>query len=245
MYQCRSCRKYFNFQQDLSTHMSLVHRDSEGKSIRRHFDSQRSEELEPELGYNPGLDSEWEDEGKTAGSLLKVKKLKDAILPLREKRRRWPELRETLDSDNSDWLLSSGRRFRGKFSQHWEGLSSLVERFALSSDLLKRVEGQFGSGVYHFFKFFKWSLGLNLVLSLLTVLLITVPEHFISHPQPLCDISNFTKNQLFLKEEAETCCSVLYNKNQEWKKDQLHFATNIDFFKDLGIFLLHLVQGDG
>ena len=181
-----------------------------------------------------------------AGSLLKVKKLKDAILPLSEKRRRWPELRDLLDyHDNSDWLLSGGRKFQGRFSKHWEGLTSLVERFALCNDLLKKVEGQFGSGVYNFFKFFKWALGLNLVLTLLTVLLIAVPEHFINHPEPLCDISNFTNNQLFLKEEAETCCSVLYNKNQEWKKDQLHFASNIDFFKDFGIFLLHLVQGDG
>ena len=241
MYQCRKCRKYFNFQQDLSAHMSLVHRECQENNIRHHTGSQQSEELELEPGYSQGSHSEWEDEGR----LLKVRRLKDAILPLREKRRRWPELREILEDEDSDWLLSGGRRVRGRFSQHWEGLTSLVERFALCDDLLKRVEGQFGSGVYNFFKFFKWSLGLNLVLTLLTVLLITMPEHFINHPQPLCDISNFTNNQLFLEEEAETCCSVLYNKNQEWKTDQLHFASNIDFFKDLGIFLLHLVQGDG
>ena len=235
-YQCRKCGKYFNFQQDLSTHMSRAHRECQ-ENIKH------SESLE--RGFNPGLQSESEEDEEKTGRLLKVKKLKDAILPLREKRRRWPELREILDSDNSDWLLGSGRRFRGRFSQHWEGLTSLVERFALCNDLLKKVEGQFGSGVYNFFKFFKWSLGLNLVLTLLTVLLVTVPEHFLSHPEPLCDISNFTNKQLFPVEEAGNCCSVLYNKNQQWKKDQLNFASNIDFFKDLGIFLLHLVQGDG
>ena len=88
-------------------------------------------------------------------------------------------------------------------------------------------------------------MGLNLVLSLLTVLLITLPEHFITETKPFCDISNFTASQLFLKEDADTCCSFLYNENQNWKKDQLNFASNIDFFKDLGIFLLHLLQGDG
>ena len=227
----------------LTTPMSRDHGELEQMNrMRHHGDSHHSRKLE--LAHHRVLDSDsdWEDEDK---AMLKVKKLKEAILPLSERRRLWPALRESLDYDNSDWLLSRGRRFRGRFSQHWEDLTSVVERFALSNHLLKRVEGQFGSGVYHFFKFFKWSLGLNLVLTLLTVLLITVPEHFLSHPEPLCDISNFTNNQLFLKEEAETCCSVLYNKNQEWKKDQLHFASNIDFFKDLGIFLLHLVQGDG
>ena len=242
-YQCGKCGKYFHFQQDLSTHLSRAHSEwEENKSTVHHRASHHSEVLE--RGYSPGLESEKEEE-EEAGRQLKVKRLKDAILPLREKRLRWPELREFLDSDNSDWLLGSGRRCGGRFSQHWESLTSVVERFALCNDLLKKVEGQFGSGVYNFFKFFKWSLGLNLVLTLLTVLLVTVPEHFLSHPQPLCQISNFTNKQLFPVEEAGSCCSVLYNKNQEWKKDQLHFASNIDFFKDLGIFLLHLVQGDG
>ena len=50
--------------------------------------------------------------------------------------------------------------------------------FALWQNNLKKIEGRFGSGVFNFFKFMKWAMGLNLFMTVLTVLLISVPEHF-------------------------------------------------------------------
>jgi len=144
MYRCMECSNQYNFQQDLRTHRSLAHKEQRGTEFLQDPDSR--DEL---------VHADQSSDEESSDNMLRVKELKEAIVPLRERMRRWPEVREMLEDDSSLWLLGSGRRLRGGCARHWDGLTSLVERVALWNYLLKGVEGKFGSGVFHFFKFFK------------------------------------------------------------------------------------------
>ena len=103
----------------------------------------------------------------------------------------------------------------------------------------------YGSGVYNFFKFFKWSLGLNLTLMVLTLMLVTVPEHLNDEETPVCMANVSLEENFFPAALADDSCSEMYLHTQDWKKEQLDVAKNINFFEDVGIILMKLVLGDG
>ena len=103
----------------------------------------------------------------------------------------------------------------------------------------------YGSGVYNFFKFFKWSLGLNLMMMLLTLMLITVPEHINEEENPVCQANLSLEESLFPTEFADDCCAQKYLRSQNENREQLNVANNINFFEDVGIILMNLFLGDG
>ena len=51
--------------------------------------------------------------------------------------------------DNGSGVIKAG----------FAGVMEEIKQFALWNNKLKTVEGMYGSGVYNFFKFFKWSMG--------------------------------------------------------------------------------------
>ena len=100
--------------------------------------------------------------------VLKLKKLREAVVPLTVKIRQgnaWPELREKLNKETAESLRTKSNNVKAGFVAVLEN----IKQFALWNNKLKTVEGMYGSGVYNFFKFFKWSMGLNLMMMLLTV----------------------------------------------------------------------------
>merc|ERR1712218_152316 len=101
----------------------------------------------------------------------------------------------------------------------------------------------YGSGVYNFFKFFKWSMGLNLMMMLLTMLIV-IPESFNADENPVCQAANFSLDINFYPTNlSDECCSQFYLEKQALEK--IHVSNNIHFFEDVGNILIDLVFGDG
>ena len=180
----------------------------------------------------------------------KLKQLREAPIPLRQKLHgtTWKNLRDELetDLDVGDLLANSTRGFWTSVQSVYRGFKDFINRFALWNSKLKKVEGRFGSGVYNFFNFLKWAMGLNLAMSLLTVLLVMVPEHFSEEEVPECPGFPSHENMtMFPSQDVDLCCSTLYTENQDLKRDPLRIGLNSDFFKDIGNILLNLLYGDG
>ena len=180
----------------------------------------------------------------------KLKQLREAPIPLQQKLHgtTWKNLRDELetDLDVGDLLVNSTRGFWTSVQSVYRGFKDFINRFALWNSKLKKVEGRFGSGVYNFFNFLKWAMGLNLAMSLLTVLLVMVPEHFSEEEVPECPGFPSHENMtMFPSQDVDLCCSTLYTENQDLKRDPLRIGLNSDFFKDIGNILLNLLYGDG
>ena len=126
--------------------------------------------------------------------------------------------------------------------------AEMINKFALWNSKLKKVEGQFGSGVYNFFNFLKWSMGLNLLMTVLTLMLICVPEHYNDDIIPDCNTTVYKiNNTMFPEDYVDDCCTNLYDKNQQFKREPLDvtFSSFSSFMSDIGNILLSLFQGDG
>ena len=132
-------------------------------------------------------------------------------------------------------------------SSFWNTSKEFINRFALWNTKLKKVEGVFGSSVYNYFKFLKWAMGLNLFMTVLTVMLISVPEHYNDEEVAMCNVTDYQNMTMFPPESLDQCCTSLYILNQEWKRDPLDvsFTSFSAFAEDVGYVLLNLFQGDG
>ena len=191
---------------------------------------------------NPPLAGHQYDVDEEEDLVSKLKKLKEAVVPLKVKIREgnaWPELREKLNKETAESLRTKSSDIKAGFVEVLEN----IKQFALWNNKLKTVEGMYGSGVYNFFKFFKWSMGLNLMMMLLTMLIV-IPESFNDDEAPVCQDPNFSLDaNIFPTNLSDECCSQLYLEKRALEK--IHVSTNIDFFEDVGNILLDMVFGDG
>ena len=106
----------------------------------------------------------------------------------------------------------------------------------------------YGSGVYNFFKFFKWAIGLNLIMMILVLMLITVPD-LVSQNDDVAKVCqanvSLEENNLFPSSMANDCCSGMYLITQKVKQEELDVSSNIQFFEDIGWLLSRVLLGDG
>ena len=218
---CNMCSAKFPSEEDVRMHMELVHQDEEPPRTGPVYDVDDIADEEDDL-------------------VLKLKKLKEAVVPLKVKIRQgnaWPELREKLNKETADSLRTRSNNIKAGFV----GVLEEIKQFALWNNKLKTVEGMYGSGVYNFFKFFKWSMGLNLMMMLLTMLIV-IPESFNDDEEPVCPVFSL-QGSSFPTNISDECCSELYLEKQ--KLEEIHVSMNIDFFEDVGNILLDMVFGDG
>ena len=218
---CNMCSAKFPSEEDVRMHIELVHQDEEAPRNGPVYDVDDIADGEDDL-------------------VLKLKKLKEAVIPLKVKIHHgnaWPELREKINKEAADSLRTKTNNIKAGFA----GVMEEIKQFALWNNKLKTVEGMYGSGVYNFFKFFKWSMGLNLMMMLLTMLIV-IPESFNDDEEPVCQAANFSlQENTFPTNLSDECCSELYLG----KLEEIHVSMNIDFFEDVGNILIDMVFGDG
>ena len=181
----------------------------------------------------------------------RMKQFRESPIPLWQKMRseEWKDIKTDIQDeiDATDRFTNSTKGLWESISGTYNSTKEFISKFALWNSQLKMVEGTFGSGVYNFFKFLKWAMGLNLLMTLLTVMLVSVPEHFNDEIEPSCNVSNWQNLTLFPELDADTCCSAIYNKNQEVKREPLSvsFESFVEFITDIGYILINLLYGDG
>ena len=191
-----------------------------------------------------------DDEAELTGK-ERMKQFRERATPLWEKRRseEWRDIQEDIQDeiDAADKFTSSTKGIWESISGTYSNTKTFISKFALWNSKLKMVEGTFGSGVYNFFKFLKWAMGLNLMMTVLTVMLISVPEHFNEDPSPVCQVPDWRNTTLFPVTEADNCCSAIYNENQQIKREPLDvsFESFVKFISDIGTILINLLYGDG
>ncbi|GBP97392.1 Transmembrane channel-like protein 7 [Eumeta japonica] len=83
-------------------------------------------------------------------------------------------------------------RFRIRFGE-------LIGKLELWQSSMKKIEGNFGTGVVSYFLFLRWLLFLNLGISIFVILFLILPEVLFIEEETLCEIPNST-----------TCCSHAY-----------------------------------
>ena len=87
---------------------------------------------------------------------------------------------------------------------------------------MKKIEGNFGTGVEAFFLFVKWLMFLNMTITLLIVSFIVLPKLLLDElPQKLCVPNNETM--------TTECCSEMYYDNRSESTGSL-----IDFVQGTG-----------
>ena len=256
-YNCEVCGDTFSYQQDVEKHLQLQHDPEPShqnstqtwlcqcnkcpakfpseEDVRMHIELVHQDEDSPRSGLVYDVDEEDD-------LVLKLKKLREAVVPLTVKIRQgnaWPELREKLNKETAESLRTKSNNVKAGFVAVLEN----IKQFALWNNKLKTVEGMYGSGVYNFFKFFKWSMGLNLMMMLLTMLIV-IPESFNADENPVCQAANFSLDINFYPTNlSDECCSQFYLEKQALEK--IHVSNNIHFFEDVGNILIDLVFGDG
>ena len=194
---------------------------------------------------------EGEDDSDEQTGKERMKQFKEKPIPLWQKMRseEWKDIKTDIQDeiDATDRITNSTRGLWESISGTYNSTKDFISKFALWNSQLKMVEGTFGSGVYNFFKFLKWAMGLNLLMTLLTVLLISVPEHFNDEFEPICNVSDWKNHTLFPVLDADNCCSAIYNQNQEMKREPLtvSFDGFVEFSTDIGYILINLLYGDG
>eukprot|EP00095_Tigriopus_kingsejongensis_P004414 maker-scaffold654_size118352-snap-gene-0.10 protein:Tk04414 transcript:maker-scaffold654_size118352-snap-gene-0.10-mRNA-1 annotation:"hypothetical protein BRAFLDRAFT_199751" len=109
---------------------------------------------------------------------------------------------------------------------------------------LWKIESQYGFAVSSYFKFLKWTMGLNIVSLIFILLLIIVPQ-LVEHTQtavpPLaleCQFDHHEPGQWVPQANAPECCSRIYLNGTR----ELTFDTS-DFFGSLWSFIQDLLQG--
>ena len=206
-------------------------------------------------------DEIYEKESKYDELINDLKYLREAAIPLKDKVRTkkqpgqkmkyWIELSEEVKHLSGFQTQKENWR---TMEASIKNMRSLIRQFALWNSLLKTVEGKFGGGVFNFFKFLKWSMGLNLALSFLAISFIVIPEHFNNDEKSICDHSyvdhsiDVKNNSLWYEEKNSIiCCSEAYDNQTFIKKEPLHVRTNnaSAFFSDVAKVLLNTAQGDG
>ena len=181
----------------------------------------------------------------------RMKQFRERPIPLWQKMRsdEWKSIKTDIQDeiDATDRFTNSTRGLWESISGTYNSTKEFISKFALWNNQLKMVEGTFGSGVYNFFKFLKWAMGLNLLMTVLAVMLISVPEHFNGEFEPICNVSHWGNMTLFPETDVDNCCSAIYNKNQGNKRDPLKvsFASFVEFITDIGYILINLLYGDG
>ena len=192
-----------------------------------------------------------EDDIEELSGKERMKQFRERPIPLWQKMRseEWKDIKTDIQDeiDATDRFTNSTKGLWESISGTYNSTKEFISKFALWNSQLKMVEGTFGSGVYNFFKFLKWAMGLNLLMTLLTVMLISVPEHFNDEFEPICNVSKWQNLTLFPEMDADNCCSAIYNKNQEVKREPLSvsFESFVEFITDIGYILINLLYGDG
>ena len=279
---CNKCSSKFLSAEDVETHIAKTHREeNEDEEVETRSvapgpgrETQGDLDIEAEFASNE-TDSDDSDDDVVDGEyhdfLEDVQCLREACMPLAQKLRasgqphlaatrpdsrkikRWPELQEEARKLAFGGLAGarSGRvkAMRNQARQ----VRSTVGTFALWGDMLRAVEGRFGSGVYNYFNFLKWSMALNLGMFLIGMAFIVIPQMFPDSDKPdnmmTVDQCNMTINGTTFvpKENATECCSAFYKAEQAENRDLGWPPANASTFFTVTLkkAALGLVQGNG
>ena len=127
-------------------------------------------------------------------------------------------------------------------SRWWRSLGQV----RLWKSSLWKVESKFGNSVVAFFDFMKWTMGLNLVSSILVLLIILTP-HLVEEGEDKTDTLDldldtcyYVNNTFVPLANVSDCCSDMYEERTE----SFHFDT-ANFFGDLLSLFQDLLQGTG
>jgi hypothetical protein len=253
---CGQCGARFPSEADVETHMTSTHGAAETR-FGRNTQARMDEDIEAIFGDpdddDSDDDSEDEPDGEYQSFLEEVRALREASLPLAQKVRpgrqqssgrasaapggpgqrikRWPQLK----LEAAKFAINNFGE-KSKMVKAWgtnaKEAKNNFNSFALWPNLLRRVEGRFGSGVYSYFKFLKWSMGLNLVMVLLTFAFIVLPQLVLINDNAAelyenctslsvvpAGYQNSTKTKWFPKEDATACCGKEWRLDQAGKRD--------------------------
>lgn len=135
------------------------------------------------------------------------------------------ELKAKLQSADT-FRLQGLKQFKWKRRKLWEHIKirwkETYSKLELWRYSLKKIEGNFGTGVVAFFLFVKWLMFLNMTITLMIVSFIVLPKLLLDEPQQKpCVPSNGTM--------TTECCSEIYYGNRSES-----IGTLIDFVQGTG-----------
>lgn len=104
-----------------------------------------------------------------------------------------------------------------------EHCKELFSKLELWKTALKRIEGNFGTGVVAYFLFIKWLMFLNLVIFLLILIFIIVPTILINQNNSICDCPDFN---------STNCCDCTYFNDTS----QFNIHVMLDLVQGTGYF---------
>ena len=221
------------------------------------------DDIEAIFGNDGDSDSDSDvDQDEVDGGLNNdLKSLREACLPLSEKIRpkpnqgerrtvgaevqakrlkRWPQIKQ--EAAREQHTFGESKTNMEAWGSRATEVKNSVNRFTFWTNLLRKVEGKFGSGVFNYFKFLKWSMGLNLCLAFLTFCLIILPQ-YISKQEPVnpsCPSQPMVNNMSlwFPPNQTKACCTEQWQLKQSNYKAQ-HFnwppTTAGNFFGMVGL----------
>ena len=274
---CNQCNAKFLSEHDVENHIASSHGEAVVVATTR-FGRDTQDRMDEDIeaifandgsdNSSDGSDDEPDGPSEYQDFLENLQNLREACLPLAQKMRpisqtgtksskkmkRWPELKDDAKQFSGNFgsknTSMSSWRGRTKEAKGW------LDGFALWGNLLRGVEGKFGSGVFEYFKFLKWSMGLNLSMALLGIAFIVLPQLLLNGREeelhscglkstpPLEDTRN---NSLWYpKDNVTECCSEQYSIQQKQKRDLGWPPGNAtDFFDIVSTVLVSMVMGDG
>ena len=213
----------------------------------RETQARMEDDIEAIFGNDGDSDSDSDvDQDEVDGGLNNdLKSLREACLPLSEKIRpkpnqgerrtvgaevqakrlkRWPQIKQ--EAAREQHTFGESKTNMEAWGSRATEVKNSVNRFTFWTDMLRKVEGKFGSGVFNYFKFLKWSMGLNLCLAFLTFCLIILPQ-YISKQEPVnpsCPSQPMVNNMSlwFPPNQTKACCTEQWQLKQTNYKAQ-HF----------------------
>ena len=276
---CNQCSAKFLSVPDVENHIASSHGQSESTTKETQFgretQARMDDDIEAIFAGDTGSDSEADDDQDEVDSgfgqvLDDLKSLREACLPLSEKIRpqnqgerktvgaeaqskrvkRWPQIKQQAAQEFQRHTFEDSTTNMKAWGNRATDVKNSVNKFTLWPNRLRKVEGKFGSGVFNYFKFLKWSMGLNICLALLTLCLIVLPQYILVEEQAGLSCNyNATDNSLwFPVNQTKACCSEKWQEKQEiYRSKKFNWPPTSagNFFGMLGTGLLDFFMGDG
>ena len=242
----------------------------------RETQARMDDDIEAIFAEDTGSDSEADDDQDEVDSgigqvLEDLKSLREACLPLSEKIRpkqnqgerrtvgaeaqsqrikRWPQIKQQAAQEFEVHTFGDSMTKMEAWGSRATEVKNSVNKFTFWTNRLRKVEGKFGSGVFNYFKFLKWSMFLNFCLALLTLFLIILPQYIlVEEPVGLsCDYAAPNNSLWFPVNQTKVCCSEKWQEKQEtYRQKNFNWPPTSagNFFGMVGTGLLDFLMGDG
>jgi len=202
----------------------------------------------------PDLEDEEDEDAEKTELIEELADLRNEPVALEEKKRRRRELLEEMERRGMNAVVERGRKQISSWTRRLHDMRAAVSEFALWKSTLRRIEGRYGTAVYSFFKFLKWAMGLNLIMSVMLAG-IYVPGLMFNRENATCPIDGFLDNHnisWYPKNYSVECCTDKYQQKMDDSSHTFGRLEALDeeygaqqFGKDLGSFLQNIFRGTG